>query len=270
MTFKEKILRNRPESLALYIKRKRRELEAARDAIYKNAIKKGKVRAFTRTFRKATVVNKQLKNSKPGSAYHEEVLTHADDKQSDDFFVSSDESTYGYDASDEGFSEDEDLFLKRPLPIDMPFVRGENDRIEALEFNGKQLPLDFLMAKLSHNRKTKRYYLTKKKKHAKEAIKRMDSDFFFSKPDIYREKSTMSPLLQKRRMKRRTSMNVGKDDDWSTESDSQKWSDEDEGRSQIDLPREFECDGFQELMNDFICKTNFLQSIKDNNKLNCR
>lgn len=66
-----------------------------------------------------------------------------------------------------------------------PFFRGQSDRNEALEFNGKSLPLEYLKARLSHNRATRRAYFAKKRLQMRSKVLRMDSDYYFSKPDVF-------------------------------------------------------------------------------------
>lgn len=115
-----------------------------------------------------------------------------------------------------------------------PFY-AQNDATEALAFNGKGLPLDYLLAKLSFTDDLAKVY---RKQHAKRHEKlelRLNSEFQFAKADVH--------------------------------NDSECSFNKDLESEVTDLHELHDIEsGLDYLVEEFVHKTDFLQGVKDNNK----
>lgn len=85
-----------------------------------------------------------------------------------ELIVDESNASKNYDSEDDWMdvddSEEQEKMMKSLAMENQPFKK-ENDKIEALQYNGQDLPFDFLMAKLSQRRETKKHFISEKKKN---------------------------------------------------------------------------------------------------------
>ena len=115
---------------------------------------------------------------------------------------------------------------------DVAFAK-EADRKEALEFNGMELPEDYLLARLALTEAPREFYIkSKKDRKIKDAMRRnTQCQFFQDNPFNHTEGDSQHPL-------------------------------ESEPKRLVDLD-----DGLDLMLEDFRFKTQFLQGVKDNDKV---
>jgi hypothetical protein len=115
---------------------------------------------------------------------------------------------------------------------DVAFAK-EADRKEALEFNGKELPKDYLLARLALTEAPREFYIkSKKDRKIKDAMRR-NTQFQFFKDNPYNQ----------------------------TEGSSHQ-----QFESEPKPPQDLD-DGLDLMLEDFRFKTQFLQGVKDNDKV---
>lgn len=141
---------------------------------------------------------------------------------------------------EEGKDDDEHHEVMQGVaPADWPFKR-ENDRLEALQFNGSDLPADFLMAKLAQRKETRQHYIEKKQKNNTEELHRLNSGTFFNQDFIFDEE------VEEEGIHDRNAREFG-----------------------VQLPEHME-DGLEAVVDEFIDKAKFLQGVKDSDKVSLK